>query len=423
VRNCLADFYLTIKANAEHLHFTFITGVTKFSRMSVFSVLNNLKDISLDPKFAALVGFTQDELEADFSSHIDAAAAELGMGREAFLKKFKNYYDGFSFDGKTMLYNPNSALLFFEETKKKFTPYWIESGSDALIRDRLRDWNLTPAAFEGLNLPESFFKFPGEIGKTSPAGFLYQAGYLSLRASDFDSYTTVYPNLEVRQSINRLFLANMYEPNLSLNLDTQNLAKALAVMDIQKIVDNLRRQLFSVSYQRYSKALNNPASPDVLPIKEQSGSSKQSSDNYSADAEQLSGGSKDYDESYYRDLIQVCLGSVGCDVITERNTSIGRTDLDVRFWGQVLIIELKMKGKNDKAITVAERAYKQIIDKDYASPYTNPILIGLAIDPEIKNIVGCVYAKGGTKEALDYPKPTVSKPPPKVRNSKSKAGT
>jgi hypothetical protein len=100
---------------------------------------------------------------------------------------------------------------------------------------------------------------------------------------------------------------------------------------------------------------------------------------------------------------------VGCDVIPERNTVLGRTDLDVRFRGQVIIFELKMKGKNDTTLTMAERAYQQIIDKNYASPYTNPLLVGLAIDSEIKNIIGCVYAKGGTKETLDYSKPAVSK--------------
>jgi hypothetical protein len=205
-------------------------------------------------------------------------------------------------------------------------------------------------------------------------------------------------------------------------LDTKSLVKALAVMDIPKIIDNLRRQLSSVSYHRYSKALNNPTSPVVLPIKE-FGSSEQSSDNLPvSDTEPLEEVSKDYDESYYRDLIQVCLGGVGCNVIPERNNSLGRTDLDVTFWGQVLIFELKMKGKRDKAVTVAERAYKQIIDKNYGAPHTNPILIGLAIDSEIKNIVSCVYSKGGTKETLDYPKPTVSKQPPKGLSRKTKIG-
>jgi hypothetical protein len=207
-------------------------------------------------------------------------------------------------------------------------------------------------------------------------------------------------------------------------LDTVNLLDSLAVMDIPKIIDNLRRQLFSVSYQRYSKAFNNPTSPDALPVEEQLGLSDESSDNLPvSDTEQLKMVvSKGYDESYYRDLIQVCLGSVGCQVIPERNMSIGRTDLEVTFWGQVLIFELKMKGKADKPVTVAEKAYKQIIDKNYASPHTNPILIGLAIDSEIKNIVSCVYARRGTKETLDYFKPTCSKPT-KGRSSKSKIGT
>jgi hypothetical protein len=94
-----------------------------------------------------------------------------------------------------MLYNPNSTLNFFKQKRKSFDPFWTRSGSDSLIRERLQDWNLTPTAFEGLNLPKDFFMLPGEISKTSPAGFLYQASYLSLRRKTSQSYTTFYPNL------------------------------------------------------------------------------------------------------------------------------------------------------------------------------------------------------------------------------------
>jgi hypothetical protein len=405
VRKFFADFYLTIKSSDEYLYFVFITGVTKFSKMSIFSTLNNLKDISLDHKFGALVGFTHDELTTNFASHIEKTAQELRLDSTSLIKKIKGYYDGFSFDGRTLLYNPYSTLLFFSQTVKDFDPFWIKSGSDILIRDKLREWNLTPDALAGKNLSKNFFEFPGEIGQTSPIGFLYQAGYLSLRRNTNSSFTVVYPNLEVRESINRLFLANLYPPNISPEDDQVSLLETLVAADVPKMIEVLRRQLSSLSFQRYSLARHNPISPLVFSPETTAGND---SDEPSSAADvkptQEETTQKDYDESYFRDLLQISLSSVGCDVIAERQTSRGRSDLEVRFWGQVLIFELKIMRKSERAATVAQRAYKQIVEKNYAGPYENPILIGLAIDSKNKDIIAGVYEKSGLKERLNYHK-------------------
>jgi hypothetical protein len=414
VRDFLQDFYKIIKGSEKHLHFTFITGVTKFSRMSVFSVLNNLEDISLDSDFGAIVGFTQEELDANFAPHVEAAAGELGLESPQLSRMIRDYYDGFSFDGETLLYNPYSTLLFFEQTKKRFSPFWVKSGSDTLIREKLLDWNFTPERFvEGRELPKEFFEFPGEIGQTSPLGFLYQAGYLSLRKKSDYAYTTVYPNLEVRESVNRLFLASLYRQGGTPNADCVKLFEALAAADVPEIIGTVRRQLFSLSYQRYAKAIDNPMSIEDLPNltraardMEETGSERNMPDirgRTGARSPASAGGTKarDFDESHYRDLIQMCLGGAGCDVTAERNTSIGRIDLEARFRGQVFVIELKIMGTSEGAAAAAERAFRQIVAKKYDAASISPILIGIAIDPGIRNIAGCVYEKNGARETLD----------------------
>ncbi|MDR1111267.1 MAG: AAA family ATPase, partial [Deltaproteobacteria bacterium] len=129
-RTVMSNFYGKIKDEDANLDFVFITGVTKFSRMGVFSALNNLTDISLLPEFAALAGFTQEELERDFKPFVRRTADALNLGEDVLLDKIRDYYDGFSFDGETRLYNPFSTMSFFRDME--FNNYWMESGSNTL---------------------------------------------------------------------------------------------------------------------------------------------------------------------------------------------------------------------------------------------------------------------------------------------------
>ncbi|MDR1312978.1 MAG: AAA family ATPase, partial [Deltaproteobacteria bacterium] len=126
-RNIIQKFYTQIKVEGKHLKLAFITGVTKFSRMGVFSKLNNLRDISLFPDFSSFMGCTHEELKKYFAPFITHTALELQMSEEGLLNKIKDYYDGFSFDGKTEVYNPFSVISFFAE--KVFGNFWMESGS------------------------------------------------------------------------------------------------------------------------------------------------------------------------------------------------------------------------------------------------------------------------------------------------------
>ncbi|MDR1313344.1 MAG: AAA family ATPase, partial [Deltaproteobacteria bacterium] len=205
-RIVMQDFYTQIKVEEDHIKFAFITGVTKFSKMGVFSRLNNLRDISLYPDFSTFMGYTHEELQTYFAPFISTTALQLKMTEEGLLKKLKEYYDGFSFDGKNEVYNPFSVISFFAE--KEFGNFWMESGSNTVVRKYLRDKALTVDQFLDQEINYSQARAPGEIDATSPAGFLYQSGYLTLRAKAGGAYLLDYPNREVREAISTLFMEN-----------------------------------------------------------------------------------------------------------------------------------------------------------------------------------------------------------------------
>jgi hypothetical protein len=372
-RNVMRKFYSQIKPADASLHFVFITGVTKFSRMGVFSTLNNIKDISLDSSFGALMGLTQEELEQNLAPFFSGAAKTLKMTEKELLEKVKQYYDGFSFDGETMLYNPFSTLNFFGD--KKFANYWMESGSNSLIRNYLRDRELTVEQFSGLEVDSNFAREPGEIDNTPAEGFLYQAGYLSLRKTEGDAYLLDYPNFEVRSSMYRLFmdlmLSNSDEGIMRLGID---LKRHLDTGDLPMVVDNFRRMYRGIHNKDHSKA-----------------SSKiNSADGFAEFIRQTQG------EYFYNATLASYLIGCGIFVKPEGPGSIGFSDLEVIYKNKVYVLELKVAGPLKDAAAVAERGLKQIQEKGYGRQYaSNPVCISLSVSTEIRNIAACACETGG----------------------------
>jgi hypothetical protein len=221
--------------------------------MGVFSTLNNLTDISLEPRFGAFMGLTQEELEKNFQPFISQRARDFGLSVNELLELIKLHYDGFSFDGVTKLYNPFSTLKFFNSELNEFLHYWFESGSNTIIRKFLKNKGLTVDEFKGLAIDINFASSPGEIEETPPHGFLYQTGYLSLFKKDNGSYFLNYPNFEVLSAISRLFISNFVPSDSETSQGMMDLRQHLADGDVSKTVDNLRRMYACLSnYDRYS---------------------------------------------------------------------------------------------------------------------------------------------------------------------------
>ncbi len=200
IRALLKRFYGIIKASEEYIRFTFITGVSKFTQVSIFSDLNNLTDISMLDDFATLCGFTREECELYFEQWIDENAVKNEMTRDTYLLKLKKNYNGFRFSQKgTFVYNPVSYTNAMEYGD--FKHYWFETGTPTFLLKILREKNYDIPEFENLILKSSVFS-SYEIESLQLEALLYQTGYLTIKDYDKESdlYTLSYPNEEVRQS-------------------------------------------------------------------------------------------------------------------------------------------------------------------------------------------------------------------------------
>jgi len=204
IREALRNYYVQIKANDKYIRFTFITGISKFAKLGVFSTLNTPLDISLNLKYAEICGLTEDEIRQYFPDYFAETAKQMGYTTDELVKKMRHYYNGFSFDydAKTRLYNPYSTLVFFEE--KQFLNHWIDSGRSKIIADYMKKRHLTVEQFRNFSISKDFAKSPGDMDSTPPEVLLFHYGYLTLRKGTNDDFYLDYPNTEVLNSMSAL---------------------------------------------------------------------------------------------------------------------------------------------------------------------------------------------------------------------------
>ncbi|MDR1313606.1 MAG: ATP-binding protein [Deltaproteobacteria bacterium] len=410
-RNIIQKFYTQIKVEGKLIKLAFITGVTKFSRMGVFSKLNNLRDISLLSGFSAFMGCTHEELMTYFAHFISATALELKMSEEGLLNKTKDYYYGFSFDGKTKVYNPFSVISFFAE--KEFGNFWMESGSNTVVRKFLWDKELTVDQFQGQEMDYSEARQPGEIDATSPEGFLYQSGYLTLRAKDGGRYLLDYPNSEVRQAFSKLFLQNFNSDWGAIGKSGRELGDRLASGDIIGIVTVLIQLLAGIHYRDHSDANTVPLVRMLKKTmrKKPGGARLEPSDEIKAAtlADKLQ---KERGESYYRSLLQACLWMAGAKTTPEKPENCGRLDLEVVYGSMTYVMELKISKNAKGAARAARSGMNQIHLRGYGGASETPVLVSLAVGKEERNIVGGLFKRNGRETALRIKNGTCVTPPP-----------
>ena len=339
-REILRTFYGAIKGCSEMLRFVLITGISRFSKMSIFSELNNLKDISMSEDFAAICGFTKDDLNDYFGEYKDAACEKLELSRDELDEKIRFWYDGYKFDGRTHIYNPFSMLNFFSD--KEFKNYWFESGLPKLLADFIiqngvdvRELDNVVMAAEELN---NF-----DVKKIDLKTLMFQTGYLTIVGKDeYNQYILDYPNEEVRSSFVKFLLKN-YTDDTSSNKRVDML-RALDRGDVDGFIESVNALFASIPYQMIPKE----------------------------------------NENYFSSLMHVLLKTLGYMVLSELSTYHGRADAVIKTRDFIYIFEYKMAPK-----TAAE-GINQIKTKGYADEFvTDPrkkTAVSIVIDREQRKI-------------------------------------
>jgi len=345
-RDYLRGFYGIIKDSAEHVRFVFVTGVSMFSKVNLFSGLNNLEDISLDPRFATICGYTDADLDTVFAPELD------GLDRDAI----RTWYNGYNWRGEARLYNPFDVLLLLRN--REFRPYWFETGSPTFLFTTLKEKSVSPMELEGMMADMSLVsKF--DVDEIGVEALLFQTGYLTITGEERDNFDTLYqldyPNLEVRTSLNRGLLQHLGKAVVEAASQGRNLCTRLEANDFAGFAHELRSSLAGIPYQWH-------ATGDLARY-----------------------------EAWYASLLHMCFRAIGVDMRAEEASSHGRADMVVRAGGQVFVLEFKMAESTDDADAALAVALRQMRERGYAEKYRNckePVhLIAVACGREARNLL------------------------------------
>ena len=332
LRQVLGNFYQVIKTKGALLRFVFITGVTKYARLSVFSKMNNLNDLSLDPGYATMLGYTQKELEENFAGSIEQGTRDTGMGREAYLAKVREMYDGYRFaPGCETVYNPVSVGLFFTRGYgQSFDDYWIETGSSKLVMDMAQsvDLDVTEDLKRGM-AKRSLATFDvAELGRMKGdadkvQAFLLQTGYLTIDRADEAKglYYLRMPNREVEEAYDGSLLERLREKPVEHDLG--DMCDALKAGETKRYMEVLASFFAGIPY--------------------------------------MDGRKKEADYALVVAALARLMRRQVMAAVEER-TSEGRIDLSVVAGEHVYVMEYKV----DKS---AETALRQIKEKRYADKF------------------------------------------------------
>ncbi|MCK9225177.1 MAG: ATP-binding protein, partial [Candidatus Muirbacterium halophilum] len=335
IRDELKTFYSVIKGADEYLKFVFLTGVSKFSKVSLFSGLNNLNDITLDKNYSTICGYTQSELEWSFKEHL--------KGQD--LDKIKEWYNGYKWLGESV-YNPFDILLFIQKGYE-YSNYWFATGTPEFLFKLIEKNNYYMPDFENIFADKSMLD-SFDVDNIKLETLLWQTGYLTIEKTISGIKGTIYklgfPNNEVQISL-MSYIVDSITKNYQTEMIQQNIYLALVSHDFEKFEKNLKALYSSIPYNLF---INN----------------------------------KMYEyEGYYVSVFYSYLKALGINVIGEDVTNKGRIDLTIILSDTIYIIEFKTDGSN---------ALKQIKDKKYHEKYLDSnkkiILLGIEFDINQKNI-------------------------------------
>ena len=327
----MRNFFSPLKACDPYLKFVFLTGITKFSQLSIFSELNNIENISMDKDYAGICGISEEEMITQMSEDLELLAKQLGVSREEGLAKLKDYYDGYHFTWPSPdIYNPFSLLCAFKKAVLK--PFWFESGTPTYLLEMLRKFNIPPSKIGGKLVRISAFDIPIEQMKNKNiTPLLYQSGYITITCYDENTqlYSLDIPNKEVRLGL----MENLLDAYLEVS--NEEAGTAISLMSVPLRENNL---------EEFFKQLRTFLS--TIPYCENT----------------------DY-EGHYQQVFYIIFSLLGHYADVEVRTPQGRIDVVLRTKTHLYVMELKLNQS-------AERAMNQIDIKNYPERFA---LCGLPI--------------------------------------------
>ena len=350
LRNVMRNFYSPLKACDPYLRYVFLTGITKFSQLSIFSELNNLQNISMRDDFSALCGITEEELLTQLKPDIERMAEANDETYEEACLHLKRQYDGYHFSKACAdIYNPFS--LFNAFNSKEYKNYWFSTGTPTFLIDILRHADFDVRALEGVEATDEQFDAPTEQ-ITSPIPVLYQSGYLTIKGYDrnFQIYRLAYPNGEVRKGfIESLLPSYVHLPAQNNTFYVVSFLRDLMKGDVESCLERTRSFFASIPNDLENKT-----------------------------------------EKHYQTIFYLLFRLMGQYVESEVKSSVGRADVVVQLQDVVYVFEFKYDGTPEEALA-------QIDSKQYAIPYRadgrRVVKIGVNFDSSTRTIGGWKIAK------------------------------
>ena len=343
-RALLGSFYSAIKASDQYVKFAMLTGVSKFSKVNLFSNLNNLTDITISKKYGTITGYTQNDLETTFNEHLKGVDME----------EVQRWYNGYNYFAEA-IYNPFDILQFIDNGCK-FKNYWWETGNPGFLIEKLRLSNFYIPKLEDLIVGEETLN-SFDVEKIDLIALLWQTGYLTFDkeviGNNKINYKMKIPNIEIQNSLYALFYSYLTDSSTERVTGEVELQRAFDINDLEKLKITLKSLFSAIPYNNYVK--------NVLA-------------NY---------------EGYYASVIYTFLFSLGYDTVAEDVTNKGRIDLTLKTSTAIFIFEFKVNSKEDAIKQIKERKYYEKYQAEEKKIY----MIGINFDSELKNIAEFKWEK------------------------------
>ena len=345
IRSIYNSFYGPVKFMAEHLRFVFITGITKFSQMSIFSTINHLSNISMEKEWEGLCGITAQELEDNFQPELESLAVEYKTTVEGALQLLRDRYDGYHFGpGMVNVYNLFSLVNTFRSMMLE--DYWFGSATPSALIKILDKYNFQLSDIENTQLFRSDFDQPFD-NMDSAIPILYQSGYLTVKDYDFESriYTLGIPNQEVHSGLYRTLMPRYLNPSTSNNRSLLMVVKkAMIDDDIDTALKAAQSYLAALPYDLSNKT-----------------------------------------ERDFETLLRVMFDCIGIETNTEVKRARGRCDVVMKSRNTIYVLELKISSS-----ATVDDALAQINERDYLIPYWNDprrkVKVGVTVNPDMRTI-------------------------------------